>query len=225
MKITRQGFAVLDDDKDGLLSRWCEIEGLCHDGRVLTHYVPFIPEGGVVIDAGAAIGDHTVAYVNKTKNPRNVIAFEPNIEMFKCLQHNCPGVQMRCWALGEKTGKGMMRHNNSNAGASFISENGDYEVAVVALDDVFDQFDTNKLDFYKLDVEGMEVKALRGSVRTIEKYRPVIICECNPSALSRSGSNHRELNELFNSLGYSTEIHLGETDKEHYELLARPRKA
>ena len=34
-------------------------------------------------------------------------------------------------------------------------------------------------DFYKLDIEGFECEALRGSLETIKKYRPFIWIEYN----------------------------------------------
>ena len=39
-----------------------------------------------------------------------------------------------------------------------------------------DSFD-EKVDFLKIDIEGMEDRAIRGAVKTIEKYRPIIIAE------------------------------------------------
>ena len=49
-----------------------------------------------------------------------------------------------------------------------------YRVAVVRLDDFYDQ---PRLDLIKIDVEGMEADVLRGAGRLIQQHRPVIYAE------------------------------------------------
>src|SRR5678816_307417 len=60
MKILANNIAILDEPDQ--LCRWVEESGkLCHDASVPAHYLPHINVGDVVIDVGAAIGDHTIA--------------------------------------------------------------------------------------------------------------------------------------------------------------------
>jgi hypothetical protein len=47
------------------------------------------------------------------------------------------------------------------------------QVKLVALDD----FGFTRLDFLKLDIEGMELEALEGARRTVETCRPIMLVE------------------------------------------------
>jgi hypothetical protein len=40
-----------------------------------------------------------------------------------------------------------------------------------------DSFEFDRVDFVKMDIEGMEVEALKGARQTIEKYRPWMFIE------------------------------------------------
>jgi FkbM family methyltransferase len=51
----------------------------------------------------------------------------------------------------------------------------------------------------KIDVQGMEIEALRGMANTVRKYRPKIVVEVH------EGVDRRVLLELISSLGYSIE--------------------
>jgi hypothetical protein len=64
MKITKHGFAVLENDQ--WISRWAEEEGrLDHDQNMLPLILKHIYRGDTVVDVGAFIGDHTIAYSEK----------------------------------------------------------------------------------------------------------------------------------------------------------------
>lgn len=222
MKITQKGFAVMDDNRDGLLSRWCENEGLCHDLRVPRFYCPLIPIGGVAVDAGAAIGDHTIAYLDRVGKNGTVYAFEPNPEMFECLKHNCPDAICHNLALGSKDEKASMVNDSQNAGASFIERKANdigFPVQVVSLDGFLN---LPQLDFLKLDIEGMEVEALRGAWKTIMRCRPVIVTEVNSITLERMGENFDSLKLVLRELQYSFRVFLGEEESSQFELIAEP---
>jgi hypothetical protein len=45
------------------------------------------------------------------------------------------------------------------------------------LDDFFESFKVPKLDFIKIDVEGMDVAVLEGARKTIQKFNPGILIE------------------------------------------------
>ena len=55
------------------------------------------------------------------------------------------------------------------------------EVPAVTLDDWVAAQDLDRLDFIKLDVEGAETHVLRGAVRSLARYRPVLLVEYNPA--------------------------------------------
>ncbi len=84
--VRQTSFGVWVIDEDTHFTKWIEEEQrLDHHGGFLVDLLPFIPDGGVVIDVGAYIGDHTVAYINKSGPSGTVYAFEPNPVAFFCL--------------------------------------------------------------------------------------------------------------------------------------------
>lgn len=193
MKITPQGFAVLEYDTH--ISKWCEQEGrLDHDQNALPVILPYIKEGDWIIDGGAFIGDHTVAYLDKTKTGM-VFAFEPNPDAYNCLTFNCPQAVCVQSGLG-MNGYEMGLHIQENVGASFGIE-GD-SINVMALD----SFSFPRLNFIKLDIEGMEYDALCGAVGNIQKHRPIIVCEINRSALERNATSFTQITSLMETLNY-----------------------
>lgn len=54
----------------------------------------------------------------------------------------------------------------------------------------------------KLDIEGWEVRALRGAKRTLREHHPIIVCEVNRHALERAGTSAAELHETLWLAGY-----------------------
>lgn len=51
------------------------------------------------------------------------------------------------------------------------------ELAIVRGDDYFERHDIGEVDLIKIDVEGFERKALLGMAQTLQRTRPVIVCE------------------------------------------------
>ena len=86
IKVLPNDIWVLHGDQ---ISQWVEQEGrLDHDQNLLPTILAHIKPGDTVVDAGAFIGDHTVAYSKAVEEEGWVIAFEPNPVARKCLRHN-----------------------------------------------------------------------------------------------------------------------------------------
>jgi FkbM family methyltransferase len=214
MKILPNGIAVIDGDSH--ISRWVEEEGrLDHDQNALPLILEHIKEGDVVIDAGAFIGDHTIAYTKAVGINGYVIAFEPNPVAFQCLVHNCPNANLFNYGLGSGTRSAFLQ-TNENAGASYLGESGE-EVRLMCLDEL----NLDRLDFIKLDVEGYEVEALKGGINLINKFRPKMWIEVNRWCLDKQGSSVKELLEAVASMGYQMEPY-PEHGGDQYDILCLP---
>lgn len=74
------------------------------------------------------------------------------------------------------------------------------EARTVRGDDVLEE-DARPL-FIKLDVEGFELRALRGLRRTIERRRPAILMEVNDEMLGVNGATPRDVYDWLSSRGY-----------------------
>lgn len=201
--VTDRGWWVLSNDTH--ISKWVEeTHRLDHDtyfvGRICAHIRP----GDVVVDAGAFIGDHTIAYARAVHgvDSGRVIAFEPNRVAFECLRRNMKDlVHVECWCCGLSDGDREMRLLvDPNAGGSHLAE-GCGGVAVRDLDSL----ELTRLDLMKIDAEGMELLALQGAEATIARCRPILVLEVNAGAMSRFGVTEDLLFSWLRSLGYRIE--------------------
>ena len=216
MKVLSNNLAVLENDSH--ISRWVEESGrLDHDQYALSYILKYIKEGDCIVDAGAFIGDHTLAYL-KAVGPRGkVIAFEPHLDAYQCLLHNCPEAECVLAGLGDKEEK-LPFATNENVGASYISCSGDKQINIVTLD----SYNLEHLDFLKLDVEGFELSALRGAKKTIDRFRPTMWIEVYDGALNR---NHETAASLLSFVQSELRYEITpfpEFNSSLYDILCKP---
>jgi FkbM family methyltransferase len=182
--------AVLQDDTH--LSRWIEEDHRLDADRTGLHKLiaKLIPEGGVVVDAGASLGDHTAFYAQRAGV---VHAFEPQPESFECLRQNCghlKNVRLYNAGLSADYGKAHIERQ-ANVGASGISATGT-EITLMPLDAL-----GLSPALIKWDTEGHEVLGLRGARMTIMRCRPIMVLEVHQRGLAAAGFTIRDLwNEL-----------------------------
>jgi FkbM family methyltransferase len=199
MKITKHGIAVIEGDE--CISKWVESEGrLDHDQNALPRILPYIKEGDHVLDIGAFIGDHTIAYSNKVGFYGKVIAFEPNSKSFECLKYNLNGIkntELRNEGLSDEVGKITLTDVETNAGMCFAIKS---KAGVKTI--TIDSLKLTRLDFIKIDAEGFEHKILKGGEETIKKFKPIMVIEINNHALLRNGTSDNDVFVYLNELGY-----------------------
>jgi len=121
--------------------------------------IPFSKGYGRFVDCGAYTGD-TVAKAISLKGTRAAVMFEP-INLPKC---NAEERYYFPCAVSDKT---EMISMTVEGGSSHIG--GDTKVQAVALDDVIPTFAPTCI---KMDIEGAEMKALRGAKQLISRYKP-----------------------------------------------------
>lgn len=183
MKILSNGIAVLENDD--WISKWVIDSGkLAHDEYLLPLILPHIPVGGTVLDIGANIGSHTIAYLEKVGPHGKVHAFEPNAKAVQCLRHNCPAAIIHYNALSDREGILELEHSEdkTNIGAYRIGKGAQVCHAIT-----LDSLNLRQVDFAKFDCEGFEMFALRGAEETINACRPRLLVEVNRQALARFG--------------------------------------
>jgi FkbM family methyltransferase len=218
---TKEGIWIPKNDTH--IGVWAAQQGRIDTDRTIDRLLEFIPVGGVVVDAGASIGDHTVPYARKAGMDGKVYAFEPNPTTFRCLAENTKGLQvikMNC-GLSDEHGELQYAPDNANFGASKVSNDGAEKIKVIRLDDVPEHF--SALHFFKIDVEGMEPKVLSGASGLIDKYRPVIYCEINDGALASLGFNRQSVFDFMSKHNYSVEAFTGDFKCTQFDILCRPK--
>jgi len=201
-KKTSCGAWVVEGDTH--VGKWIEETGrLDHDQWLLHRILHRVPLGGTVVDAGALYGDHTLAYARAVGIGGNVYAFEPNPVACSCLRRNMWHFDMAqrvsCFQVALSDDYGSVKYAESkNTGASRISENGTKYIPCIPLD----ALRLSGVSFMKFDVEGYEVRALRGAKTTILKYRPYLVCEVNGGALNEQGFTFMDLMDFFDEVNY-----------------------
>jgi FkbM family methyltransferase len=106
-----------------------------------------------------------------------VHTFEPERALFECMRRNCeaPNVTMYQQGLGAANGTARFRSHVS-AGSWRVDPDGDHSITLLTIDSL----NLKHCDAILLDIEGYEVAALDGARETVERCRPVILCELLP---------------------------------------------
>jgi FkbM family methyltransferase len=224
MVIVNSHVAVLDVQHDRVLSRWVEQSGSvdAYDPRIRGVFAPMIPTGGWVVDAGAFLGSHTVPYAERVGAKGRVLAFEPMPHHLECLQFNTkhlPNVQVIPCALYSELCTLWMVPNKINAGASVVGSADDpdaVEVQAIALDDC--RF--SRLDFIKLDVEGLALRVLQGAKRTLQSHRPIVLTEVGDN-LELFGDSTEDLIEYMQAQNYEIDF---VPQQDAWDVLFRPKE-
>jgi FkbM family methyltransferase len=147
----------------------------------------------VFYDVGANIGTHSLA-IGKTYGSKiKVRAFEAQRQIFNMLCgtvaiNGLDNIYCHNLAVSDKQGKSIQiplpdyRTPNNFGGLELIPPtksdnqdlvlNGSEEVSTITLDSF-----NETVDFIKMDIEGMEDKALAGSNAILEKHRPIVFIE------------------------------------------------
>ena len=141
------------------------------------HFAP----GGVFVDIGANVGNHTLFAA--LFMAAQVIAFEPNPPAIALLRANVAlnGLDGRVdlthlgWGVSDAEGAGFSTvTRRANLGATRLVAGGGGAIAVQTGDAMLGG---RAVDFIKLDIEGMEMQALRGLSATIAAHRPPVFLE------------------------------------------------
>jgi FkbM family methyltransferase len=140
-----------------------------------------------------------------------VIACEPSPPTMTLLRTNVARngfrhVELREVALAEVPGRLELEVFDAGSGYSSFApaKSGSgtrVEVEVTTLDAVAGD-DLERVKLVKLDVEGAELRALRGAEQLIARARPDFIVELEPEHLQRQGSSVEEVRALFADAGY-----------------------
>ena len=158
----------------------------------------------VVLDIGANIGNHTLAFATVANR---VLAFEPLPEAYALLASNVrdnhlDNVITFPFALSDVEEEATLHMvQEGNVGASSFDERGNATRAVTVKKKIGDQVvakaDIRKLDLVKLDVEAHEAFVLRGLHNTLRQHKPIITMEWNDPLTIERLNGSEELRYLF----------------------------
>jgi len=201
--MTVDNFVVLDSVYGRfIVARTClfQAEALVKTGR--THIeselanifaiVDTLPADAVIVDGGANAGFFTVPVAHRTQGRgTRIVSFEPQRQLFQALGgslalNGYDHVYLHNVGLGAEPGIAELPAVDYSVAQDFgtvslsdettVAEDSWMNHRVVDLTSI-DAMTLPRLDFFKLDVEGYEVPALTGALRTIQQHRPWIWVE------------------------------------------------
>jgi FkbM family methyltransferase len=195
---TRHG-AMLYNINDQFIGRCLDLYGEWAWGEIecTAHYAK-----GIVLDVGANIGTHTLAYAKLAKQ---VIAFEPVIGLFTML---CTNLALNCIenvlplniAVGQKNGITSVSIPDYSVENNFGSCSVSVGNQQVHMDNI-DHYNLSDVSMIKIDVEGYEQQVLEGAMETIARCKPALYVEND--RIDRSDA----LCSFIESIGYSMQVH------------------
>lgn len=174
-------------------------------------------DGVVAIDCGANIGVHTVELAKLMHGWGEVISFEAQERIFYALAgnialNNCFNARAIWAAVGAESGEIRVPLPDyfvpSSFGSLEIRESAQNEnigqvidyspdsmivTKMLAIDDL----NLRRIDLIKIDIEGMEMDALRGARTSIERYSPQLLIE-------KIKSNEGDIQDFVAGFGYKT---------------------
>lgn len=146
-------------------------------------WAPYLRPGDVVLEVGANLGAHTMAFSEAVGSEGMVIAVEPQRMLFAMLcgsqaLQSRTNVWPRWCACGTAADVVLVPRLDTNVPNNFggLPVQGHAAGEPVAQVPV-DAWGMSRLDFLKIDVEGMELEVLQGAATTIGLSRPVIAVE------------------------------------------------
>lgn len=169
----------------------------------------FIRQEDIVIDVGANVGALTLVMAMAAHEGR-VFAIEPGPSTFNRLKNNVELnphlrsiIQLFSIGLSDKPGKLFWQEDPNVPGNAGLLHGSGFQVSVETLDDFVIEHQIERLDFIKIDVEGMEYEVIRGGMAAIAQFRPVLYYETLESfRQERQFDIYKEISTLLDSLDY-----------------------
>jgi FkbM family methyltransferase len=189
-----------------------------HHRLLLPTLARLVPSDAVVFDIGAHAGQYTKLFARAAPRGR-VYAFEPGSYARLILRavvwlRGLANVLVLPIGLGAESGIATMtlpvkRRGSLAFGLAHFGAPQDRWPAVaqelvpmMTVDAVAASLGLDRLDFVKADIEGWELRMLRGAENTLRRFRPRLLLELSDEHLARAGDRRADAFAFLAGLGY-----------------------
>jgi FkbM family methyltransferase len=200
------------------LSR-CLIEKRGWEPHITKTFQRLVKKGDVAIDIGANFGYHTLTLSDLVGPSGTVFAFEPQRFIYSLLRRNIyqnikeKNVYAVRAALSDTNGYVTLTNinwieDNINMGDTYIRssivDDPTNKVVCRRFDDYyFPTFENKPINIIKIDIQGCELKCLRGMRRILTEFKPYIVIEVEEICLRRFDATSSEIFDELRNYGYT----------------------
>jgi FkbM family methyltransferase len=181
--------------------------------------------GDTFIDVGANHGSFSLVAAARLGSSGRVVAIEPQAELAQLIERSlaasarCPFevLQVACGEVAGETALFVPRDSSGSAGVfAAFSATAPHRVVAVRverLDDLLQHRVTPGRVLIKLDVEGSELRVLRGAAGFLRRVRPRVILEVNELSMTAAGLHIDELRSGLRELGFRRYLEVTALDR------------
>lgn len=164
--------------------------------------------GQVVVDVGASIGYFTCLMSRIVGSGGRVLAFEPWPKALRYLEHNIrvngfEYVTVVPAAAFDEAGQAHLGPPRYRLTMGTDRPDDAVDIRVNRFDDFPEVRSLPKLDAIKIDIEGAELRALRGMTATLERWQPMLLMEVHPTFMQVYDDSLDALYQFLADAGYS----------------------
>lgn len=194
--------------------------------EIISLVKPYIKKDSAVIDLGANLGQMTLAFSDFVGDRGSIYSVEANEFIFHLLKKNVEAnhktnVRPIFAAAFDKDGEELtFPEINLVAEPTYGSHGLDLHAVkgqkVMSM--TVDSLTIEKpLSLIKVDIQGADLFALRGAVKTIERHRPAIVFELEEEFQGKFGTSRKDYFDFVEQIGYRVE----KTDSHDYLILPK----
>ena len=186
-----------------------------------------IKRGDVIVDAGAHVGIWTDIYANKVGPKGSVIAIEPDYRALGYLLQNTyrrKNITIVPYGLWDELDYIPFGVGSALGVSSYLywitdkkrvegeKSNYNYQLTKVdTLDHMLKDLNVDSVDFIKMDVEGAEVRALKGMTKTLESVKALAIASYHKT-MENPNSTVFEVADFLKDLNFDVKVEFSDGD-------------
>jgi len=141
--------------------------------------VKHFPKNSTILDCGAYIGD-TAFIFKQILKPKTIVAIEPDKENYGKLLQNIKlnkmkGIVPVNVAISDKKRKCSLNLAGTSAAQLTSPQKTEGEIELDTIDNLVSRLNVKNIKLIKMDIEGHELSAVKGAVKTIQNHKPVLI--------------------------------------------------